>query len=512
MIRCLLLILFIQANFIYAKKNNSFKDCKIIRGDFLWMLDHELSNEEYREFINSDIQNKKYLPDTSCWEKEIGFYEPYKKYYFRHPKYNNYPVVGISKESALAYCSWLTAKINDQLINDKDHLVKKIIIRLPTHREWKLAAQGGLSEYNQLPWNGNSLRIEDGKNKGSFRLNFKRSNGDFMGVAGNLNDMADITAPVKSYWPNEYQLYNMCGNVSEMVADKTFAYGGNWSSLGYDVTINSKIEQSVSPLIGFRYIIEVVEWKPVKKSKIKTINKKYFKKFKPINDSIYLMEHEVTNEIYYMFTSNSDHPRPDSIKWNNLFWYSNQYTNKYHWHPDYYKFPAVNISKKDVNEFIEWLESEYFKIHKEKVKFDLPNEAQWNYAANDLSKGAFYPWGGPYIRNSSGHYLCNFRVIPELFTKYDKNGNISYEIPKNHDPMAGADLDGHLIIAPIKSYFPNNIGLYDMSGNVAEMIKDANFTKGGSWNSEMQYVQIKKKEYQSGPDPKIGFRLIMIKK
>ena len=78
-------------------------------------------------------------------EKETGFYEPYKKYYFRHPKYNNYPVVGISKESALAYCSWLTAKINNQLINDKDHLVKKIIIRLPTHREWKLAAQGGLS-------------------------------------------------------------------------------------------------------------------------------------------------------------------------------------------------------------------------------------------------------------------------------------------------------------------------------------------------------------------------------
>ena len=122
--RCFLLIIVIQANILFAKEIPSFNDCQLIRGDFLWMLDHELSNIEYREFINSDIQNKKYLPDTSCWQKEIGFYESYEKYYYRHPKYNNYPVVGISKESALAYCSWLTTKINDRLINNADHQVK----------------------------------------------------------------------------------------------------------------------------------------------------------------------------------------------------------------------------------------------------------------------------------------------------------------------------------------------------------------------------------------------------
>jgi len=40
-----------------------------------------------------------------------------------------------------------------------------------------------------------------------------------MGVAGALNDKADISAPVKSYWPNEYGLYCMAGNVNEWVMD-----------------------------------------------------------------------------------------------------------------------------------------------------------------------------------------------------------------------------------------------------------------------------------------------------
>ena len=49
--------------------------------------------------------------------------------------------------------------------------------------------------------------------------NFKRGRGDNMGVAGNLNDNADITTTVRAYWPNDYGLYNMAGNVSEWVMD-----------------------------------------------------------------------------------------------------------------------------------------------------------------------------------------------------------------------------------------------------------------------------------------------------
>jgi gliding motility-associated lipoprotein GldJ len=49
--------------------------------------------------------------------------------------------------------------------------------------------------------------------------NFVRGRGDLMGVAGNLNDNGSITTEVKSYWPNDYGLYCMAGNVSEWVQD-----------------------------------------------------------------------------------------------------------------------------------------------------------------------------------------------------------------------------------------------------------------------------------------------------
>ena len=61
------------------------------------------------------------------------------------------------------------------------------------------------------PWNGSSLRNNTKQNQGQIMANFKRGRGDNMGVAGSLNDDADITAPVRSYWPNDYGLYNIFG-------------------------------------------------------------------------------------------------------------------------------------------------------------------------------------------------------------------------------------------------------------------------------------------------------------
>ena len=69
------------------------------------------------------------------------------------------------------------------------------------------------------PWNGDGVRNPSKQNQGEIVANFKRARGDNMGTAGKLNDNADKTAPVISYWPNEYGLYNMAGNVSEWVMD-----------------------------------------------------------------------------------------------------------------------------------------------------------------------------------------------------------------------------------------------------------------------------------------------------
>jgi formylglycine-generating enzyme required for sulfatase activity len=101
--------------------------------------------------------------------------------------------------------------------------------RLPTEVEWEFASLGLIgnlipgSELRKdsriYPWSGHTLRNFEEKVRGNFMANFVRGQGDYAGVAGYLNDNAFITAPVKSYWPNDYGLYNMSGNVSEWVYD-----------------------------------------------------------------------------------------------------------------------------------------------------------------------------------------------------------------------------------------------------------------------------------------------------
>lgn len=222
---------------------------------------------------------KKALPDTLVWRSKLAFMEPKVEYYLRHPGYGDYPVVGVNWLQASDYCAWRGDRVNEAIMIreglfehtptqvNEDHFTtdsylagqyetgKKVdgiedlgpnggmrnvriqdgillpSYRLPTEAEWEYAALGLIGntvderivERRIYPWNGHWVRNESrgrgGKFYGDFRGNFMRGRGDYMGTAGSLNDNADITAPVYQYWPNDFGLYNMAGNVSEWVMD-----------------------------------------------------------------------------------------------------------------------------------------------------------------------------------------------------------------------------------------------------------------------------------------------------
>lgn len=162
------------------------------------------------DFLNTYIVN--IYPDTTCWVNDFpnADNEMYSRYYFSHPDYKDYPVVGVTWEQANAYCAWRTERAMQKYgaaIRDFQRF------RLPTEAEWEYAARG--KTQNEFPWD----KVRDGHQKGMFYANFMPDNGNFT-KDGNI-----ITSRVGIYPANTNGLFDMAGNVAEWTSTAFTASG-----------------------------------------------------------------------------------------------------------------------------------------------------------------------------------------------------------------------------------------------------------------------------------------------
>lgn len=215
---------------------------------------------------------------------------------------------------------------------------------------------------------------------------------------------------------------------------------------------------------------------------------------------------------------------PDTLAWlrDFAFSYNEPFAFRYYSHPAYDDYPVVGVNWKQADAFCHWrtkLMQEFCSKNKRYVpqEYRLPTEAEWEYAARGGLDQQMYPWGGPYTYNKQGCYLANF--LPQ---------------------RARYGIDGGPRTLPVGSYDPNDYGLYDMAGNVAEwtgstfdeqaysFINDLNpdyhtnvpddaplamkrkTVKGGSWKDIAYFLQCGARtfEYQDTTKSYIGFRCV----
>jgi gliding motility-associated lipoprotein GldK len=218
-------------------------------------------------------------PDTLVWVRDFSYSynEPMTKRYFSHPAFGNYPVVGVNWNQATVFCEWRTQYLNSYL--DKTKKANESPFRLPTEAEWEYAARGGRSQ-SMFPWGNYYLRNK----KGCLLANFKPGRGNYP------EDGAFYTARADAYWPNDFGLYCMAGNVAEWTSSVYYegAYnfqhdmnpdirynakdsdpprmkrkvirGGSWKDVGYFLQTSTRTyeyQDTAKSYIGFRCVIDL---------------------------------------------------------------------------------------------------------------------------------------------------------------------------------------------------------------------------------------------------------------
>lgn len=195
---------------MYYQGNNKLSGKKELNIDLLkysyeWYDWQAAAHDKGQSARNKFIKKKtvKVHPDKFVWVRDFAYAynEPMTRNYFDHPNYDDYPVVGVDWNMVNAFSHWRTELYNKSLGEDQ---INTEDFRLPSEFEWEYAARGG-HEQAMYPWGGPYIRNA----KGCLIANFKPGRGNYPEDGGMYTVKAD------AYFPNDYGLYNMAGNVAE---------------------------------------------------------------------------------------------------------------------------------------------------------------------------------------------------------------------------------------------------------------------------------------------------------
>lgn len=246
-----------------------------------YMDDTEITNNEYRQFIeviindSIDVLGEDYVmnelyPDTAVWVDDFTHHmgDPMMEYYYMHPAFDDYPVVGVDWEAAHYFCEWRTNYMNTWRTDMG--MFENPRFRLPSEAEWEYAARGG-RDMAKYPWGNPYIRNA----KGCMLANFKPGRGNY------YDDGFMYSSPVASYFSNDWGLYDMAGNVSEWCEDafnpssvpvvwdlnptyykddefRKIIRGGSWKDIAFYLesgTRDYEYKDSTKSYVGFRCVM-----------------------------------------------------------------------------------------------------------------------------------------------------------------------------------------------------------------------------------------------------------------
>jgi formylglycine-generating enzyme required for sulfatase activity len=439
---------------------------------------------------------------------------------------DDHPVVAVSWQHAQGFCDWLSRKENR-------------LYRLPTDREWSIAvglgeveAENGTPEMldragrTEFPWGQTFPPLSEWRAGNYADRTFVSVFPRMPSVPGYTDGFA-TTAPVMSFKPNPFGLYDMGGNVGEWCEDwlndqtGKVLRGSGWADDNANVLFSAK-RRSLTPgtcnlQFGFRCVLvpdsappgpseqqaqpseaaapaQLIH--PAAISRLQAHQQPIFPsslspadalsqaqtnslgmKLVPVpGTSVLFCIHETRNQDYAAFAAENPATNADWLATPSQNAASKESSGSH---------PVAKVSWLDAQSFCAWLSQ------KEGRAYRLPTDREWSLAVGIghledwdehttpqtvFKPQGIYPWEGGWPPLQS---VANFsdetrrRQAPDPAAKY----------------VTGYD-DGQAFTAPVMSYPPNKLGLHDMGGNVAEWCEDAfdneryDFpTRGGSWNT-----------------------------